>query len=203
MIRGNPIRLATVVFAALLVNAIMFTAIRYMVINREIRLADTTEFDLADFIRTREQSREVRSRRDPRAPEKPQTEQQRDISRLVEATQGSVGSMSVEMPEIDIDIDVGGSIALARELTPLVRFPPEYPPSANRSRIEGYVVLRFTVTETGAVADPEILRSEPPGVFDRAALRSVLRWKYQPQLANGEPISVVSYTRIIFKLLDE
>ena len=203
MTSGNAFRLATVVLAALFVNAIMFTAIRYMVINQEIRLADTTEFDLADFIRTQEQSREVRSRRDPKAPEKPQTEQQRDLSRLVEATEGTVGGLSVEMPDIDIDIDVGGSIALARELTPLVRFPPEYPASANRSRIEGYVVLRFTVTETGAVADPEVIRSEPPGVFDRAALRSVLRWKYQPQLANGTPVSVVSYTRIVFKLLDE
>ena len=69
MIANNATRLVAVVLTALLVNAIMFTAIRYMVINQEIRLADTTEFDLADFIRTQEQSREVRSRRDPKAPE--------------------------------------------------------------------------------------------------------------------------------------
>lgn len=195
--------MATVVLAALLVNAIMFTAIRYMVINRQIRLADTTEFDLADFIRVQEQSREVRSRREPQAPEKPKAEQQRDLSRLAEASQGSIGKLAVDMPEIDIDIDVGGGIALARELTPLVRFPPEYPMSANVQRIEGYVLLRFTVSETGTVSDPEVLQSEPPGVFDRAAMRSVLRWKYQPQLSNGKPIKVVSYTRITFKLLDD
>ncbi len=196
-------RLTTVVLAALLVNAVMFTAIRYMVINRQIRLADTTEFDLADFIRMQEQSREVRSRRDPKAPEKPKTEQQRDLDRLAEASTGGIGGMTVDMPDINIDIDVGSGIALARELTPLVRFPPEYPMSANRNGIEGYVLLRFTVTEQGTVADPEIISSEPPGVFDRAAMRSVLRWKYQPQLANGKPISVVSYTRVTFQLLEE
>lgn len=188
------------VLVALLVNALMFTAIRYMVINRQIRLADTSQFDLANFIRMQEQSRDVRSRRDPKAPEKPKTEQQQDLNRLAQASKGGVGGLSVDMPNIDIEIDVGGGIALARELTPLVRFSPDYPMSAAQNRTEGYVLLRFTVTETGSVADPEVLRSFPPGIFDRAAMRSVLRWKYQPQLVNGEPVSVMSYTRIVFRM---
>ena len=204
MTRGSAQKLATVVLAALLINAAMFTAIRYMVINRQIRLADTSQFDLANFIRMQEQSRDVRSRRDPKAPEKPEAEQQRDLSRLADASRGAgVGSMSVDMPDIDIDIDVGGGISLARELTPLVRFPPDYPMAAMNNKIEGYVLLRFTVTETGTVADPEVLRSEPPGIFDRSARRAVMRWKYQPQLANGEPVSVVTYTRLVFKMLEE
>ena len=189
--------------AALFINAAMFTVIRYMVVNTDIRLADTSQFDLANFIRMQEQSRDVRSRRDPKAPEKPKAEQQRDLSRLAEASQtGGLGGLAVDMPDIEIDIDVGGGISLARELTPLVRFPPEYPMSATANRIEGYVLLRFTVTETGTVADPEVLRSEPPNVFDKAAMRSVLRWKYQPQLANGKPISVLTYTRIVFKMAE-
>jgi len=192
-----------VLLAAVAINAAMFTAIRYMVVNREIRLADTTQFDLANFIRMQEQSREVRSRRDPRAPQKPEAQQQRDLSRLAQATQtGAIGGLAVDLPEINIDIDVGGGISLARELTPLVRFPPEYPMAAQVSRIEGFVLLRFTVTETGSVADPEVLRSEPPGIFDRAAIRSVMRWKYQPQLANGRPVAVLSYTRIVFQLAE-
>ena len=202
--QSDAARMSIVVLAALLINALMFSAIRYMVINREIRLADTTQFDLANFIRMQEQSREVRSRRDPKAPEKPKAEQQRDLSRLAEASRsGSIGGLAVDMPSIDIDIDVGGGIALARELTPLVRFPPEYPMSAQSNKVEGFVLLRFTVTETGAVADPEVLRSDPAGIFDRAAIRAVLRWKYQPQLVNGEPVSVISYTRIVFQLADE
>lgn len=189
---------------AVLINIVMFTAIRYMVVNRQLRLADTTQFDLANFIRVTEQSREVRSRRDPEAPQKPKTEMQRDLDRLAQASKsGGIGGLIVDMPKIDIDIDVGGGIAIARELTPLVRFPPEYPIRATTNGVEGYVILRFTVTETGSVADPEVLRSEPPRMFDRAAIRAILRWKYQPQLANGKPISVISYTRINFKLREE
>ena len=204
MIRSKAIRLSIVVLTALLVNALMFTAIRYMVINRQIRLADTSQFDLANFIRMQEQSREVRSRRDPKAPQKPESQQQQDLNRLAQASQaGSIGGLAVDMPDIEIDIDVGGGISLARELTPLVRFPPEYPMSAMANKIEGYVLLRFTVTETGAVAEPEVLRSDPPGIFDRAAMRAILRWKYQPQLANGEPVSVITYTRIVFQMAED
>jgi protein TonB len=204
VISNNAIRLSIVVLTALLVNALMFTAIRYMVINRQIRLADTSQFDLANFIRMQEQSREVRSRRDPKAPQKPETQQQQDLSRLAQASQMSgIGGLAVDMPDIEIDIDVGGGISLARELTPLVRFPPEYPMSAMANKIEGYVLLRFVVTETGAVSEPEVLRSDPAGIFDRAAMRAVLRWKYQPQLANGEPVSVITYTRIVFQMAED
>ena len=175
-----------------------------MVGNRRIRLTDTTDFDISNFIRVAEQSREVRSRRDPKAPEKPQDEMQQDIERLTSASQtSSMSGLDVSMPDIDLQVDVGGTIQIARELTPLVRIPPEYPMSARAKGIQGYVILRFTVTETGSVENPEILRSDPPGVFDRAASRAVLRWKYQPQMVDGMPASVVSYARINFQMMQE
>jgi len=197
----RAIRLPTMIMAAVLVNAVMFGAIQYMVVNRQMRLADTTNFDIANFIRMQEQSRDVRSRRDPKAPEKPDMEARQDLSRLADATKGGViGGLAVNLPDIAIDIDVGGNVQIARELTPLVRFPPEYPDRARALEIEGQVILRFTVTETGSVADPEVVRSEPLGYFDQAAIRAVLRWKYQPQLVDGKPVSVITYTRIVFKI---
>lgn len=197
-------KIPLIIFAALLVNIVMFVAIEYMVGNRRIRLTETTDFDISNFIRVAEQSREVRSRRDPEAPQKPQNEMQQDIERLTSASQaGTLAGLDVSMPDIDLEVDVGGTIQIARELTPLVRIPPEYPMSARAKGIQGYVILRFTVTETGAVEDPEVLRSQPPGVFDRSASRAVLRWKYQPQMVDGKPASVVSYTRINFQMAQD
>ncbi len=195
------IRYPVKLLGAVLVNVLLFTAIQLMVINRQMSLTDKNEFDIASFIRMQEQSRDVQSRRDPKAPQKPKAEAQQDVKRLTAMTKGgSVAGIDVSMPEIDIDIDMGGEIQIARELTPLVRIPPEYPHSALLNETNGYVTLMFTVTETGSVADPEVIASEPPGVFDRAAIKSVLRWKYQPQLANGKPISVVTRTRIRFSM---
>lgn len=166
-----------------------------------MRLADTTQFDLANFIRMTEQTREVRSRRDPKAPEKPDMEAQEDIDRLARASNtGGLGGLSVDMPDIDIDIDIGGGIQIARELTPLVRFPAEYPMHALAQGIEGYVIMRFIVTESGSVADPEVVRAEPPGAFDRAGIRAVLKWKFQPQIVDGKPARVTTYTRLRFEL---
>ncbi len=197
-------RLPTILFGALLVNVIMFLAIEYMVGNRRIRLTETTDFDISNFIRVAEQSQEVRSRRDPSAPQKPAAEMQESIQQLSQASPtGGIASLDVSLPDIDLALDVGGSIAIARELTPLVRIPPEYPMAARAKEVEGYVIVRFTVTETGAVADPEILRSDPPGVFDRAARRAVLRWKYQPQLQDGKPVSVITYTRLTFNIVQQ
>jgi len=194
-------RWTIIALAAALVNLAMFTTIQLMVGNRRIRLADTSQFDVANFIRAAEPPRDVRRRRDPKAPRKPAAEQQRDIQRLAQsASSSSLGAFQVDLPRIDVDVgvDLGKGLSLARELTPLVRFPPQYPQAALLRKTEGSVLVRFTVTETGGVSDPEILRSDPPGVFDRAAIRAILRWKYQPQLVNGKPASVISYTRIKF-----
>ena len=64
------------------------------------------------------------------------------------------------------------------------------------------MILRFTVTETGSVADPEVLRANPPGFFELAAKRAVMRWKYQPQIRNGKPTRVLTLTRITFQLAE-
>lgn len=200
--KPNPAKLPLVIILALIINVGMFTAIEYMVGKNQIRLTDVAEFDISNFIRVAEQTRPVSSRRDAKAPQKPQQEMEQDLSKLSASSSG-IGdvSFSVEMP--DIEIDMGGSIHIARELTPLVRIPADYPISALTKSIEGFVEMRFTVTETGSVANPEVLRSSPPGVFDRAARRAVLKWKYQPQMVDGKPTPVVTYTRLVFQLLKD
>lgn len=198
--KPNPAKLPLVIFLALVVNVGMFTAIEYMVGKNQLRLTEVSEFDISNFIRVAEQQRAVSSRRDPKAPQKPQQEMQQNLSQLAASSSG-IGdvSFSVEMP--DIEIDMGSNIHIARELTPLVRIPADYPISALAKGIEGFVELRFTVTETGTVANPEVLRSDPPGMFERSARRAVLKWKYQPQMVDGQPTAVITYTRLVFKLL--
>jgi protein TonB len=201
----NPaFRVPAILLAALIANVILFTLIEYMVGSKRIRLTDTQSPDISNFIRMQEESREVRSRRDPNAPQKPQTEVQRDLQRLQSASSAGA-DLQFDVPDFDVDLglDLGGDIQIARELTPLVRVPPDYPFKALMDGIEGYVILRFIVTETGSVEDPEVLRAEPPNLFERAARRAVLRWKYQPQIRDGKPARVISITRVNFVLLKE
>ncbi len=199
------LRIPAILLATLLVNVLLFTAIEFMVGVKRVRLTETEDFAIANFIRMQEPSREVRSRRDPTAPQKPQSEVQRDLQRLSSASSAGVGSLEFEVPEVDVDVelDLGGEIAIARELTPIVRVPPEYPMRASENNVEGFVTLRFIVNETGSVEDPEVIRSEPPGVFDKAALRAVMRWKFQPLIRNGKPVRVYGVNTIAFKVQEE
>ncbi len=198
-------RLPVILLLALLINALIFGAIQYMVGNPRMRLDDATNVDIANFIRMTEQSREVRSRRDPKAPEKPVQEQQQQLQQLAQASSGNLSGLAVDIPDVDVELsaEFGSDIAIARELIPLVRIPATYPQRAVQRGIEGYVILRFVVTETGSVEDPEVLRAEPPDVFERSAIRAVLRWKYQPQIKDGKPVRVVSMTKIIYGLVGD
>jgi protein TonB len=76
-----------------------------------------------------------------------------------------------------------------RDVVPLVRVDPDYPPRARQRGIEGYVDLEFTIGPTGAVENPRVIGASPTGVFDEAALRAVRRWRYNPKLENDVAVS--------------
>ena len=75
------------------------------------------------------------------------------------------------------------------DAVPLVRVNPRYPARAEARAVEGWVYLRFTVTERGTTADIEVLDSDPKGYFERAAKSAVERYKYKPRLENGVPVA--------------
>jgi protein TonB len=71
---------------------------------------------------------------------------------------------------------------------PIVRVEPVYPRRALDRGIEGWVEVEFTVTEVGSISEPRILRSHPSAIFNKAALRAIERWKYEPKLVDGQPV---------------
>lgn len=85
-------------------------------------------------------------------------------------------------------------------LVPLVRISPPYPYRAALADIEGWVTVEFTVTETGAVADARVIDAQPPRIFNEAALKAILNWRFQPRKINGIPIRVRATQTIDFHL---
>jgi TonB family protein len=75
-----------------------------------------------------------------------------------------------------------------RDLIPLVRIEPRYPPQAAAARQTGYVIVEFAITERGTVENPRVIEAKPKGVFDRSALEAVLRWKYGPKVVDGKAV---------------
>ena len=86
---------------------------------------------------------------------------------------------------------------------PIFQVPPVYPRRALERGIEGCVMLKFTVTKVGSTKDPMVEWAVPPGFLDREAMRSALKYKYKPQIRDGEAIEVPNVrTVVIFKIED-
>ena len=87
-----------------------------------------------------------------------------------------------------------------QELIALVRVPPRYPSRASRLQIEGFVTVEFTITKDGSVSDPVVIESSPPKIFDRAALRAIVQWKFKPRTKDGRAVDSRASQRIDFAL---
>lgn len=94
------------------------------------------------------------------------------------------------------------SVPSANDRAPVVieRPPPVYPQLARQRRIEGWVDLEFTVGIDGRVDNVEIIAAEPANVFDTAAERALLRWRFEPAFRDGAPAATRTRTRINFTL---
>jgi len=81
-----------------------------------------------------------------------------------------------------------------------VRVPPAYPYFARLKGVEGWVRIRILVDERGQVRQAEVVRAEPPGVFEEAVLSAVRRWRFRPGIEGGRSVSAWMETTVRFKL---
>ncbi len=96
---------------------------------------------------------------------------------------GGVSSMSVSFDTSNLGHGI--SVGSDRDVIPLVRINPEYPNRARERGIEGWVQVQFTITPAGTVSDQKVVDADPKGLFERAALEAIGRWKYNPKVVDG------------------
>ena len=99
----------------------------------------------------------------------------------------SVAETVVAPPDPTTPTDATGWLP-DQELEQLTATEPVYPRAALRDRVEGWVAIDYTVTESGSVRDIEIVAAEPQGVFEATAKAAVGQWRFRPRVANGRPV---------------
>jgi periplasmic protein TonB len=82
-----------------------------------------------------------------------------------------------------------------RDVKPVRKVVPKYPPEAEAQHIEGRVRVRLSVDVDGNVTDVETLLSEPPGVFDASVQEAVRQFKFK-----RDGTSYKADQEIIFKI---
>lgn len=75
----------------------------------------------------------------------------------------------------------------------------KYPKEAAKANIQGRVIIKFVVSETGEVTDPQIIRSVHPSI-DQEAIRVVKAMpRWNPGKQDGKPVKVRYTLPIAFK----
>ncbi len=135
----------------------------------------------------------------PKPPKVPPEVPPQDIDNI----DPNAPTINIPPPTVSANIELGGpgGMNIAEgDYLPIVRVAPVYPARALQRGVEGYVDMSFTVTATGTVKDPIVMFSTS-SLFDRAATRAVLKFKYKPRVVDGVPVEVSGVkTRITFKI---
>ncbi len=135
----------------------------------------------------------------PKPPETPPETPPQDMDNI----DPTAPTISVAPPTVSAETSIGGpgGMNIAEgDYLPIVRVAPVYPARALSRGLEGYVDMAFTVTTTGTVKDPVVVFSTS-SLFERAAIRAVLKFKYKPRVVDGMPVEVPNVkTRITFKI---
>ncbi|MGF1509918.1 MAG: TonB family protein [Myxococcota bacterium] len=171
----------------------LFFGMSRLVALSAVRLEEDTNRRAIEF---------VRLKKDPREVEKKETLPERQDFQPPPTTppvsnpdkSGAIGvALDVSMPDMNTGVQLEGRLSAGtvqdREAVPKFRARPVYPVGAAQRGIEGYVTIKFTITPRGTVDDMQVLDSQPPGQFDRAALKALSRWRYDPKLVDGTPVA--------------
>lgn len=67
--------------------------------------------------------------------------------------------------------------------------PPDYPAAALRAGITGKVTLRIEVDAQGRPGDVSVVASSRNRDLDRAAIRAVRRWRFEPAMRDGVAVA--------------
>lgn len=113
---------------------------------------------------------------------------QRDASRALAVAQSPY---VVVAPTVDHDFvvrDIDDESVREEGGALIRRIEPRYP---SRARMRGYtdtVQVEFIVTDTGEVSDIQIVSTNSRAAFERAVIRAVKKWRYEPLLRDGIPV---------------
>ncbi|NAW57205.1 MULTISPECIES: energy transducer TonB [unclassified Vibrio] len=191
------------------VTMALFSFMAWMVDNSQRKAPDATEALSFNMVMVEnEQQTQRRQRSLPEPPEKPEVLPQTEVTRSTSSVEQAKPMSSLQPMGLDTAVEgvavsapQFGGFGVTQQVMPLYRVEPRYPPRAQKRRLEGTVVLSFTIDASGRTTDIKVMSANPEGVFEREAIRALTKWKYQPQMVDGEGVAQPGQTvNIEFKM---
>lgn len=78
------------------------------------------------------------------------------------------------------------------------RIVPEYPPGPDRDRISGTVQLKLKLEADGRVSEVEVVRADPPGLFEDSAVQAFRKARFRPAKRGGQPVRALILVEVVY-----
>jgi len=145
----------------------------------------------------------------PPPPKEPPPPPKMQISKMDQQVQNMP---RMDIPDLDVPMVGGSGMFIGNfqqvdqnaegDIIPVVVIRPMYPREAAVTGTQGWVKVEFTITEVGTVKDPRVIEAKPPRIFNREAIRAILKWKFKPRVIDGIAVERRA-TQVIDFTLDE
>lgn len=196
------VRYTTSIIFALLVTFTLFWGMQYLIKtgeNQNENKVDGRRVEIGEVRKAQDVEQKIRKPDKPEDAETPPETPEMQMETNISNTNTGV---EIGMAKVDTSLSVGsgGFSASDGDYLPIVKVAPIYPRRALERGLEGYVILEFTVTKNGTVADIVVIESTN-SVFNRAAMKAAAKFKYKPKVVDGEPVAVSGVAnKITFEL---
>lgn len=214
------IRFSLSAVVGVVVTLALFYLMQYLIQSSDSALTEDNIGNLVDFVRVKQDQDVETKQRKPKKPpppdEPPPDTPPQDFNVSVDQNAFSMTGITADA---GIDISSGGFGISDGEYLPIVKVQPQYPRRALSRGMTGWVIVEFTVTAQGLVENPFVVsncgwiknaRNEgecvdsPNSVFDSAAKKAALKFKYKPKVIDGEPVATAGVqNKITFELVDD
>ena len=181
-------RMMSVVLLSAGVTIGLFLVMKVLVTGQKYEIEEELAAIGIDFVRVERDEESQTKDRALKRPSKVEPEEPPPPPKLTQPNRPNIdkASMSADLGAFDL-AGLNLNAPVDGDTLAIVRVLPRYPSRALSRGIEGWVLMEFAINELGLAVNPVVIESEPPGIFDRAALSAVKRWKYRPMIEDGRP----------------
>lgn len=151
-----------------------------------------------------------KSRRKPKKPPPPKDPPPPPKMQIAKVDQQVRRMPQMDMPKINVPMSDGAGMFIGNfqqvdktaegDIIPIVRINPVYPREAAMNGTEGWVKIEFIITAVGTVKSPRVVDAKPLRIFNREAIRAILKWKFKPRVVDGVAVERTATQIIDFSL---
>ncbi|MEJ6517692.1 MAG: energy transducer TonB [Pseudomonadales bacterium] len=213
------LRISGSMIAGVVITIALLYLMQSLISNTKSALTDDGIGRIVDIVRVKQenevQTKQRKAKKPPPPDQPPPDIPPMNINVSVDQTGFTMSGLDAGA---GVDINAGGFGISDGEYLPIVKVQPVYPRRALSRGMSGWAIVEFTVSAQGTVKDPIVVSNcgwvkgrssegacedSPNSVFDSAAVRAALKFKYKPKVIDGTPVETAGVqNRIVFELAE-